>query len=139
MVEEFDILMGNKVVGTVAVDQQGLYYLFDCRCRLSGEVLCRIVAQRGGHHENLGIPVPQGKEFCLSARIPAKRFPKGQFSFRVLPKHPSGQGVFVSVYPDEPFAYLARLKHAYLDVQRGQVGVVIPDSESDPPGSDRSP
>lgn len=139
MIEEYDIYMGKQVVGNAAVEKQGLYYRFDCRCRLSGAVLCRIVAQRGGHHENLGIPVPRGKDFCLSTRLPMKRFPEGVFSFRVLPKHPSGKGVFVEVYPDEPFAYLSRLKHAFLDVQRGQVGVVIPDSESDPQGSDRSP
>jgi hypothetical protein len=139
MVSEYDIFMGKNVVGTAEVERQGLYYHFVCRCRLSGDALCRVMVECDGYHENLGILVPWGKSFGLTTRVPMKRFGSGKLNFRVLPKHPSGQGTFIAVYPDEPFAYLSRLKSAFLEVRNGQVGVVLKDPESDPQGSDQIP
>ena len=43
----------------------------------------------------------------------------------MLPKYPDLCGKFVPVYPDEPFAYMSKLKDAYLEVREGQPGVVI--------------
>ena len=51
------------------------------------------------------------------------------FRFRVLPRHSAMQEKFICVYPEEPFAYLSRLKEAYLQERRGQLGIVIPASE----------
>jgi hypothetical protein len=129
MISEYDIYMGKNVVGTALVEKQGLYYRFDCRCRLSGDVLCRVMAECDGHHESLGILVPRGSAFGLTTKLPVKRFGKGKLKFRVIPKHPSGLGTFIAVYPEEPFAYLSRLKNAFLEVRAGQVGVIIPDPE----------
>ena len=139
MISEYDIYMGKNVVGTAAVEKQGLYYRFDCRCRLSGAVLCRVMVECGGHHENLGILAPQGGAFCLSTKLAVKRIGEGPFSFRVIPKHPGTKGTFIAIYPDEPFSYIARLKNAFLQVRRGQAGVVIPDLEKDPQDSDQNP
>lgn len=129
MIAEYDIYMGNSVVGKAVVEKQGLYYRFDCRCRLSGDVLCRVMVECDGHHESLGILVPCGKIFGLTTKLPVKRFGAGGLRFRVMPKHPSGQGTFVAVYPDEPFSYLSRLKNAFLENRNGQAGVVITDPE----------
>ena len=129
MNREYDIYMGKQAVGTAAVERQGLYYRFDCRCRLSGDVLCRVTVACNGHHENLGILVPMGSQFGLTTKLAVKKLGEGPFEFRVLPKHPSGQGQFIAVYPEEPFAYLSRLKDAFLEVRNGQAGVVIPDQE----------
>ena len=38
----YDVMLADETVGTVEVTKQGLYYRFDCRCRLSGTVICRI-------------------------------------------------------------------------------------------------
>lgn len=138
MISEYDIHLGKDVVGTATVEKQGLYYRFACRCKLSGSPICRVVVECGGHHENLGILAPQGGAFSLTTKLAAKRIGEGPFSFRVLPKH-SGGGSFVAIYPEEPFAYLARLKNAYLEVRRGQIGVVIPDLTQDPRDSDPNP
>ena len=36
-------------------------------------------------------------------------------------------GTFVPISPEEPFAYISRLKDAYFERRYGQAGVVIPD------------
>lgn len=124
---EYDIFMGREAVGTATVERQGLYYRFQCRCRLSGDILCRVTVECDGHHENLGILVPMGDSFGLTTKLAVKKIGKGVLKFRIIPKHPSGKGQFIQVYPEEPFAYLSRLKNAFLEVRNGQAGVVIPD------------
>lgn len=124
---EYEIFMGKEAVGTASVEKQGLYYRFVCRCRLSGAVMCRVVVSCNGHHENLGILLPCGDGFALTTKLATKKLGKGKPEFRVLPKHQSSGRKFIPVYPEEPFAYLTRLKNAFLEVQNGQVGVVITD------------
>lgn len=119
----YDILLGGRPVGQAAVFRQGLYWYFDCRCRLSGQVICRITVSCGGKTENLGIPVPQGKDFVLRTRLPVKKLGVGVPEFRVTPKHSPLPENWVPVRPEEPFVYLNRLQDAVLEVRDGQVGV----------------
>lgn len=121
----YDILLGDTPVGTVDVIRQGLYYRFDCRCKLSGTVICRVSVECGGRHENLGILVPSGDRFCLSTKMAVKRLGKGIPRFTALPRHRDRELEFIPVYPEEPFAYLARLQDAFVQVRDGQVGVAI--------------
>lgn len=125
MTGDYEILMGQKAVGRVAVCREGLYYRFRCECSLTGKVVCKIVVDCGGVRRNLGIPVPEGGRFVLDTRVPIKYFPRAEPRFYAQPKHQEAEGRFVPVYPEEPFAYLARLKDAYLDCRDGQTGVVI--------------
>lgn len=121
----YEILMVGQVVGVAKVRREGLYYHFSCRCKLSGEILYRLTVTVGEWEENLGIPVPDKGEFCLNTRIPAKRFGKGKPVFRVLPKHEPMKGRFIPLNPEEPFAYISRLKNAYLEVRNNQTGIVL--------------
>lgn len=122
---KYDILMGKEMVGKATVEQQGLYYRICCQCNISGAVMCRVTVSCNGHHENLGILIPMGDGFGLTTKLAVKRLGKGAFQFRVMPKHQKSEGQFIAVYPEEPFAYLSRLKNAFLEVRNGQVGVVI--------------
>ena len=126
---EYDIFMGDQVVGTARVERQGLYYRFHCRCRLSGDTICRVTVSCGGCQESLGILVPRSGQFETWAKVAVKKLGQGTFRFRVLPRHSAMQEKFICVYPEEPFAYLSRLKEAYLQERRGQLGIVIPASE----------
>ena len=125
MVGTYEIRRGNETVGTAAVEKQGLYYRICCRCRVSGEGMRRIVVTCGKQREDLGICVPMDGDFGLDKKIPCKRFCTGTPEFSLLPKYPDMAGKFVPVYPDEPFAYMTRLKDAYLQVRDGQPGIVI--------------
>lgn len=119
----FDILLGGRAVGQAAVFQKGLYLYFDCRCCLSGETVCRIRVRCGEKEEDLGIPVPEGQDFVLRKKLPAKRLGPGVPEFWVAPKKVALPENWVPVRAEEPFAYLSRLQDAYLEVRDGQMGV----------------
>lgn len=121
----YDIYLGNEVVGTAEVERQGLYYRFSCRCRFSGSTIYRIFVSCHGHRENLGIPVPIGGVFGLDTRVAVKHLGEGEFRFQALPKHTSAPSQFIPIYPEEPFAYIARLQNAFLEIRNGQPGVIL--------------
>ncbi len=121
----YAIEQGGQKIGQAEVTRQGLYYQFDCKCRLSGEVICRLAAVCGEKTENLGIPVPENGHFVLRKKIPVSKLEGGELKIRVVPKRPESRGQFVPIRAEEPFTYLSRLKNAYLE-RRGQVlGIVI--------------
>lgn len=126
MEKNYEVYFGESTVGRVQMLRQGLYYQIHCRCRLTGNVICRLYASVGDQRENLGVLVPMDGGFGLDTRIPVKRLGEGELRFDAGPKHekPSG-GRFVPIYPEEPFAYLERLKDAYLARQDGQLGVML--------------
>ena len=126
----YSVSFGNQPAGKVQVIKQGLYYRFICRCRITGDVVCRLSVTCGDQRESLGVVVPMDGGFGLDTKIPVKRLGEGEMEFRLVPKHeitPAAEGKFVLIYPEEPFAYIARLKDAYLARKDGQVGVVIRD------------
>lgn len=125
---EQDILLGGQPIGRATVERDGLYYRFDCRCSLSGEVMYRLTARCGEKTESLGIPVPQNGAFTLRTRIPAKRLGEGEIRLLAVPKHDALEGKFIPLSPEEPFRYLQRLQNAFLQTRDGKVGVVIRDS-----------
>lgn len=120
-----DIMLGGRAVGSAQVERQGLYYHFDCRCNLSGEVIYRIQAKAEGTWENLGIPVPEKGGFTLRCSIAVKKLGSGPIALRLVPKHSDLQGKFIPLSPEEPFRYLKRLQEAVLEIRDGKVGVVI--------------
>lgn len=122
---EHEVFFGKDKAGKVQVLREGLYYRFICRCRLTGDVVCRLMVCCGDCHENLGVVVPMGDGFGLDKRIPVKHLGEGEMSFSLIPKHDHVAGKFVPIYPEEPFTYIARLKDAFLARQNGQVGVVF--------------
>ena len=123
----FDITLGGRSVGQAAVFQKGLYLYFDCRCRLSGETVCRIRVRCGEKEADLGIPVPEGRDFVLRKKLPAKKLGDGVPEFWVAPKKVTLPENWVPVRAEEPFAYLTRLQDAFLEVRDGQAGVSFRD------------
>ena len=128
MNKQYDLTFGGRSVGKVEVAQEGLYYRFCCRCRLSGDVICRAILEHGGKRESLGILVPVGDGFGSTARIPAKRIADGQWQFAVVPNRDRDEKKYVPIKPEEPFAYIARLKDAYLALHQGQACAVVADT-----------
>ena len=123
----YPVLHGDQPVGKVRVARQGLYYHFCCRLQLAGSCVYRLELSCEDATENLGIPVPEGDLFVLTKSIPIRRLGSGKPTFRVVPKNESFQGRFVPISPEEPFAYLDRLKNAYLLRRGKQFGSVIRD------------
>ena len=121
----YPVLHGDQPVGKARVTRRGLYYHFSCRLQLPGSCVYRLELSCGDAVEKLGVPVPEGDRFVLEKSIPISRFAAGKPTFRVIPKNESFQGRFVPISPEEPFAYLDRLKNAYLLRQGRQLGIVI--------------
>lgn len=133
---EFDILLAGQPAGKAAVRREGLYYIFDCRCHFTGEVMYRLTVSSGGHTENLGIPVPEGGAFVLRTRLPAKRLGEGKMELRAVPRHAELGEHFIPLSPEEPFRYLRRLENAFLQVRSNAVGVVLREDQSSSTESD---
>lgn len=127
MTECYDVFLGHQTVGKVYADRQGLYYRFRCRCHVAGGTICALAVRCADAQIHLGIPVPAGDAFTLETRIAAKRFPEGEFRFVLLPRHGELKGKFIPLSPQEPFAYISKLKDAYLEKRDGSIGIVIPE------------
>ncbi len=125
--QSYPVYFGTRPAGKVQVLSQGLYYRFICRCKLSGDVVCRLVATCGDQRESLGVVVPMDGGFGLDTKVPAKHLGEGDWKFFLLPKHEITQGMFVPIIPEEPFAYIERLKEGFLARKGEQVGVVFPE------------
>ena len=126
----YEILLGTKPVGSMTVCRQGLYYHFSGRCRLSGEGVCRLQLICGDLQENLGVLIPVDGAFGLEKKLPVRRFSAGIPQFQVLPNHRRTGEKFVPIYPEEPVAYMTRLKDAFLENRNGQVGIVFKDDRN---------
>ena len=134
----YDIYQGDEKIGKAEVRREGLYYRFLCYCNLSGEIMHRIVVTCGTKQENLGIPIPDRDCFYLSAKLPVSRFSEGEPTFQVIPKHPyKTDGLWTSISPETPFAYIHKLQNAVLERRGDQIGILI--SEEVPPDSDPNP
>lgn len=134
---DYPVQLGGKPVGKAQVTRQGLYYQVCCRCNLSGEVMYRLEAACGEKRVNLGILVPKESGFGLDTRFPVNRVGQGTLSFRILPRHDALQGrMFVPITPEEPFAYLSRLKQSFLEIQEGKKGASVPQTRKESPGGD---
>lgn len=128
----YQISLGKESVGQATVERHGLYYRFHCVCQLHSEVMCRVTVSCGGTSESLGILVPMGKDYVLTKKLPIKLFPSGRPEFWITPRHTQMQGIYVDVYPEEPFRYIAKLEKAYLDRRTGRPGIRIECQEHQP-------
>ena len=121
----YTVWLGNENVGQAVVERSGLYYRFQCRCKLRSNVICRVTVSCAGTNENLGILVPSGKEYILSKSLPVKKFHDGQPEFRLQPKSPQKHELKIDIYPEEPFRYIAKLENAYLERRRDKTVIHI--------------
>jgi len=121
MVGRYEIGQGT---GYVTVTREGLYYRFSCRCHLTGDVMHHLVVETESGNADLGVCVPMEGQFGTEKRIACKLLGENP-KFYLLPKHEQMTGRFVPVYPEEPFAYMTRLKDAFLAERSGQLGIVI--------------
>ena len=125
----YEVLFGDKSVGRVQVTKEGLYYRFFCRCRMSGEVVSRLAVRWQDKQESLGILVPVDGGFGLNTRLAAKKCGEGKPEFAVMPNKGELHGKFIPISPEEPFAYIQRLKDAFFERRYGQPGIVLKDTQ----------
>lgn len=125
MNQEYPVTVSGKQVGKVLVECRGLYYQFSCRCNLSGNIIYRLMVSCGSVCESLGILIPLEGSFGIETKLPIKRLGIGKLVFSLIPRHEASANIFIPIYPDEPFAYISRLKKSFLVLQNGQPGISI--------------
>jgi len=125
VVGTYEIRLGAEPVGEAVVEKQGLYYRFSCRCRVNGATMQRVMVACGEKKVDLGICVPMGDLFGVDKKVPCKQLGEGKPEFFLTPRPSSHGGKFVPVYPEEPYAYMSKLKDAFLEIRNGQMGIVI--------------
>lgn len=125
MTGQYEVTVGTQRVGQMDVRQIGLYYHFSCCCALSGEIIQRVLMKMEGREYNLGILVPEGGKFRLRTRIPVRIIQTGTPKFCVVPFHRKERENFVPIAPEEPFAYLTKLRQAYMVREGDRVGIAF--------------
>ncbi len=120
--QEVDILLEEKSVGKAWIRREGLYWQISCRCQIPKGRVYRLITQG----QNLGIPVPQGQEFRLDTRIPAKKLGDITAIFAV----PKAEESFAPVSADGPFPFLHCLTGARLAERNGTVGILYRSMDS---------
>lgn len=123
--QSFCVTVCGKHAGKVLVQKLGLYYHFHCRCILTDFRIYRLMVTCGTVRENLGILVPKEGSFVLDTKLPMKRIGEGEMIFTLIPKRENHSGTFVPISPEEPFAYITRLKQSFLILRNGQPGILI--------------
>lgn len=127
---DYEVTLDGFAVGRVSLARQGLYYHLRCRCDVAQKQMYRLEAARGGEHVDLGILVPMDRGFGMESRFPVKRLGEGKITFHLrLASEPARTGRFVPISPEEPFAYLSRLRNAVLVFQDGKKGILLPESD----------
>ena len=124
----YEIIHGDRCVGTMEVKPQGLYVGFSCRCDIRVPGFARVKARWQDRELDLGVLIPAGQRFSLDTKVAAKKCGTGIPEFRI----DTGEektGTFVPIYPEEPFAYIARLKDAFFERRYGQPGIVLRDTQ----------
>ena len=117
----YDVIGGGQAVGSAIITRQGLYYHVSCRCRISGEIMFRLIMEMGGTSRDLGILVPMDGQFGLNTRLCVKRQEEEKPRFYLKPKKHMAECSLVTICPEEPFAYLSRLDSAYLVRKNGAI------------------
>ena len=125
MEHSYAVTAGGKHAGKVSVQRQGLYYLFSCRCSLSEDIMYRLEISCSGVTQNLGILVPENGSFVLRKKMAVRQIGEGDMSFRLVSKQDTPSGTFIPISPEEPFAYISRLKESFLVIRNGQAGICI--------------
>lgn len=121
----YSVYFGKERVGTVQVYRRGLYWQFVCRCRLYSKSLCRLQVTCCGQQVDLGILVPVQDDFGLEKKLPVKRLGEGTPEFRIRMAGEKPEKQFIPICPEEPFAYISRLKESYLVHRNGALGIEI--------------
>ena len=123
--QSYAVAIRGTPVGKVLVQRQGLYYHISCRCQLKGDTIYRLVASSGTTSITLGVVVPIDNGFMLNTKLPVKKIGEGELSFTLSAKQEAPSATFIPITPEEPFAYISRLKDSFLTLQGGQIGILI--------------
>lgn len=121
----YEVFSAGQAVGTVQVARQGLYYQFLCQCKLTGEVMFRLIMEDSGGRYDLGILTPEGGAFGLRCKRSCRQITCTAPKFILRPNRKQQMSRSVSVCVHEPFGYLADLENAFLCREKGKKSIAF--------------
>lgn len=112
MIETYPVILDNKRIGTMEVEQQGLYACFTCQCSLPDDGIYTINAICGDQLLPLGVCIPENEKYKLTKKVPLKSIPKGAMTYIAVLKDSKQHTGFIPLSSSEPFAYIQELENA---------------------------
>ena len=119
----YPVNSAGHAVGSVRVQKQGLYYAFHGQCKLTGEVMFRMLMDIGGCVWDLGVLTPESGMFRVNTKLIAKELGQGSPVFTLKPNHKPDLVISAQIAPQEPFAYLSKLQQAYIYREGGSARI----------------
>ena len=120
MEKSYPVAFHERVVGTVKIQEQGLYYLLRCSCSLPKMQYVNLMMNR----EIVGILVPENGEFSLIKKIPRKNFSGDPVHFYLTEREPAKDSSYIVVSVEKPFLEISRLLEGRL-IQTGNVLMIV--------------
>ena len=80
----YDVLLGNDTVGSAEIREVDLYCRVQCICKLPSSQIYRILMVGTTGELLLGVCVPNGDEWILERKIPAKKLPGEELQFYII-------------------------------------------------------
>lgn len=121
---EYEIFLGDKVVGTAYAETVGLYTHFTCHCHFSTNRLFRVIAYYGKTEINLGVCIPDGDAYTVKARVATKRLNSTLPNFQVN-MQVQDSAVFIPLDAEEIYNYFEGIMEAKFGVRDGVKGIIL--------------
>lgn len=108
MERTYPVTKNGQTIGSVIIEEEGLYYHLHCTCKLP--VMQRVSLY--ANNDELGLLVPQGEVYCLSKKIPRKKLSEDQIQFYLMDRNESEKSVLIPVSSGEIFPAIDRIGKA---------------------------
>ncbi len=122
MIDEHCVTLDSQPVGKVLRSREGLYYIIKCEISLTKPGTYRLWAQTGESRIDLGICVPYGSFFGLTARVPVKKIDPGALTFFLTENRKTR---YLEVSDDQPFSDIQQLEKGKFCIKEGKPGIVL--------------
>lgn len=123
MESQYPVYWKDRKTGVVNIEKEGLYYRFSCCVQLPAGTRCHLYASKEEKDYDLGLCIPQGADFVVRTRLPAKRFAPGNYRFCL--RQPGAER-FVPVSSNLPFDALDNLEQGKFTRRESVAGIVFP-------------
>ncbi len=125
VLDTYCVMLGQRTVGEVTVDKEGLYYVFCCRIALDHGEICRLILETEKDRIDLGILMPCNGSFFLKKKLPIKRICGTSFNFFVTNSNATEQQCRVEIRADQPFAHIDKLPAARLRFNGSKTEIIF--------------
>lgn len=123
--KHYEVFYKDNIVGTVCINQIGLYTELECQCTFPQDGLYRIVATHRSGRIDMGICLRDGDIYVIKAKIPSKYIVYDDLKFCAFVNAQKDDATFLPVEAGVQFDHIAEIMHAKFCVREGRKGVLI--------------